>query len=126
MADEYDFDLNTKETLDRLGFSQTKLSRLVNEGKLSRVPKNPGSHRGKGAGWLYSSQQIDEFIKVREPKGSTYKSPFKFKGHDGECFDAKCCEGKCQPEVVSKATVRAPARTATQNASKRPWWKIWG
>lgn len=115
---EYDFDLNTQETLDRLGFSQTKLTRLVNEGRLSRVPKNPGSHKGKGAGWLYSSLQIDEFIEAKNTKKSLSEKDSK-----KECVDHSCGNENCETKIVSQASIRTSAQTPTQFTSKKPWWK---
>ncbi len=107
---EQDFDLNTQETLKRLGFSQTKLTRLVNEGRLTRVPKNPGSHKGKGAGWLYSSQQIDEFLTTKTSDKTTKNK--------------KCCEGDCT-KVVSQASTRTRSPISPNFTPKRRWWQIW-
>lgn len=97
---EQDFDLNTQETLEKLGCSRTKLTRLVDEGTLSRVPKNPGSDKGRGSGWLYSSQQIDAYLYLKK------------------------CSGDCKQ--ISKATLPISAtRTTSQLTAKRQWWKIW-
>lgn len=73
--DELDFDINTGEVLERLGCSQTKLTRLVNKGILNRVPKNPGSVKGRGSGWLYSSQQLDAYMLTLYPTVISKSTP---------------------------------------------------
>ena len=98
---KHKYDLTTQEALKKLGFSQTKLTKLVDDGYISRERKI------KGKGWLYSSGQIDCYLKNPTKK----------------------CENDCKDiKVVSSTTIPTTNNTfyiAKPETKKKSWWKIW-
>lgn len=104
-----EYDLSTKQALSSLQVSNTKLAKLVKDGKISRIKTEKGAYK-------YSSVELEKFKELKVVSKSTI--PAKNIVKPDEIVETK-------PEKAHNCFGECKENTVVNFKKKKRWFQFW-